>query len=48
MAALEMLETFLKRWRKKCEVDGNGVQAVDEVPLSLFSRLFVTQLNFTR
>jgi hypothetical protein len=34
MAAVEMLETFLKRWRKKWEVDGTGARAVDEVRLS--------------
>jgi len=31
MAGKEMLEKFLRKWRKKREVDGGGVQAIDEV-----------------
>ena len=40
--AVEMLETFMKRWRKKYEVDGNGAWAVDEVRFSISFPIFST------
>jgi hypothetical protein len=41
MAANEMLEKFLRKWKKKREVDGRGnggVQGVDEVRHFLVER----------
>jgi hypothetical protein len=53
MAAKQMLEKFLRKWRKKRDVDGSrnkngGVQAVDQVchfSCGEFSRWLIRQLD---